>query len=144
MSEAQAKLEQGVRYRGRIIAFSPVFVTDTKVKDGFVKVGFKDVLVWMHEADLPADWPPEARADVATADQTQAWVEGTWDKPSGMYPAHGTMWTLYDYWPKDNAKPVQVDGDTKTAPGVNWKPYAIVAGGVAVISIILLAATSSD
>ena len=143
MADAQANLQQGVTYRGRILAFSPIGVSEEKVKTGFQGVGFKDVLVWMDASDLPADWPKEARQDVSDATQTQAWVQGTWDKPSGSYPAHGSMWTLYDYWPKDQAKPVQVDV-TQPASTTNWKLYGIVAGVAAVTAVVLIVASSKE
>ena len=142
MPAKTVQLENGVTYRGRILVFSPMGlgVTEEKVKDGFTSAGFKDAKAWLDESDLPADWPPEARADVASAENTQAWVEGTWDKPSGQYPGGGSKWELYDYWPKDNAKPVQV-GNT---PGTPMWVYGAVAGGVAVVAILLIASTSKE
>jgi hypothetical protein len=56
-----------------------------------------------------------------------------------LYPGEGASWELHDYWPKDNAKPVQVNEKPKTPMWV----YGAVAGGVAVAAILLIAATGS-
>lgn len=138
MAAKQVQLENGLAYRGRIIVFSPV-APESMVKDKFTKVGFKDVQVWTDDKDVPADWPPLARENLAPTGYKQVWVQGIWDKPTGMYPGEGTGWELHDYWPKDNPKPVQVNV-TPTTP--MWI-YGAIAGGVAVVSILLIAATSS-
>lgn len=95
-------IKDGV-YRGRIEAFaSSVWGKDYiggKVKEGLEGIGFTDLTVWMHENELPADWLPEARADISASGHTQAWVHGTWSKDTGDYPDHGEKWQVLDYWP---------------------------------------------
>jgi hypothetical protein len=137
MAAKQVQLENGVTYRGRIIA--SLIATEGMVKDRFTKVGFKDVQVWTDEPSVPADWPAEARGNVASFGDKQIWVQGTWDKTTGMYPGEGTGWEIYDYWPKDNAKPIAV-GDAPKTP--TWI-YGAVAGGAALVAVILIVATSS-
>ena len=135
---AQVYLLGGTRYRGRIIVFYPVAPEKT-VKQKLEATGFTDVQVWSNSESLPADWPKQAKEDVADFGYTQVFVEGNWSKPSGMYPDSGSDWQIYDYWPKDSATPVQAN----EVPSSNWKVYAVM-GSVALFGVIMLITTAKD
>ena len=136
MPDPKANLTQGTRYRGRIVIFYPV-APDSLVKSKLGEAGFTDIILWSDQEKLPADWPKEAREDVADIGYTQVYVEGTWGKPTGLYPSSGSDWQLYDYWPKDAAKPLTLN----EPPTSNWKTYVAIAGGALVLGVLLIVVT---
>jgi hypothetical protein len=96
-------LIQGAVYEGRIEAFAPSVLGKSmiagKVKSGLEGVGFTDVTAWPDADNLPADWPPEAKADLSGSGHTQTWVLATWSKATGDYPSSGDDWQVIDDWP---------------------------------------------
>jgi len=116
-------LEKSKVYRGRMVVTSPFEVLEKHVVPPLEEVGFTDVKVWWWEDELPADWPPDKRADMTELGETMVYLEGTWNGKDGQVaPSSGDHWTAYDMWPKGGEGVVY--GKRKTTLG-----KAMLVGG---------------
>jgi len=90
-------------YRQRVIIDIPSWMAPDIVLRDWVKSalgghGFTDMIVTLSEKDVPVKWPEASRPDVSAWNQSQAWVEATWSKKTGLYASQGDRWRIYDYW----------------------------------------------
>lgn len=132
MSAPEAfKVEHGGRYRAVVQVPVPRFlVPDAALRDRVAAEHFTDARIWTTEDDLPADWPRTARYTDGP-DGWYAYVEGTWDGPTGFVdkpPQLMTVWRI-DAAPGSPPKPVPPpDPDPPASPPVLPLPPPVVPG----------------
>jgi hypothetical protein len=100
---AQAYLENGAIYRGRIMIHHSAAVLSvgggsSRVKSELEKFGFTNIKVWMDSDELPNNWPESKKEDISGWGETQVWLEGTWGKPSNQFATSTSDFHVIDYW----------------------------------------------